>query len=57
MIDPVVNEILKQLRELAESFYENPCPDYASYRERVGKCNGLKEAIAITLSIYEKDDD
>jgi hypothetical protein len=55
--DPAINEMMAQLRELSESFHINPCPDFPSYMERVGQCNGLKKAIEITLSIYNQDED
>ena len=55
-----MNEIIKQLvirmNDVAVSLAENPAPDYASYRERVGQYSGLKEAFDIITRVDENDE-
>lgn len=54
------NNTLTELRSLMDeivfSFVENPVPDYASYLERVGRYNGLKEAVQVVVQAQKEDD-
>jgi len=54
---PEINALFARLDQVKESFAEQPAPDFTSYRERVGLYNGLKEAINIVQSLYDKDED
>ena len=49
--------LLERLSELEKGVLESPAPDYASYREMVGRYNGMKEAIQILVSYRKEDTD
>jgi len=49
--------LFDRLNELEKSFHENPANDFASYRERVGQCNGLKEATQLLLELESDQDE
>ena len=51
-----LNALFARMSELEKSILETPASDFASYRERVGQYNGLKEAIQI-LTEMERDKD
>lgn len=51
-----LNEIKSAMDDIILSLVETPAPDYASYRERVGCYNGLKEAIQIVVRAENEDD-
>ena len=52
-----LNALFARMSELEKSVIENPATDYASYRERVGHYNGLKEAIQILTDLDREEDD
>lgn len=52
-----LNVLFAYLNELEKSILEHPASDYASYRERVGQYNGLKEAIQILTDLERDKDD
>lgn len=52
-----LNALFARLNELEKSMVEHPANDFASYRERVGQYNGLKEAIQILIELESDQDD
>jgi len=56
MASNTVDLLVEQMNAVATSLAENPAPDYASYRERVGQYRGLKEALDITVNADNEDD-
>ena len=56
MMDNQIRVLFDLLQEMKESAYEHPALDFSSYRERVGRYNGLKDAIQALLDL-ERDDD
>lgn len=50
-----LNELKSAMDDIILSLVENPAPDYASYRERVGRYNGLKEAVQIVVQAEDED--
>jgi hypothetical protein len=41
---------------MKEHAYEIPAPDYASYKERCGRYNGIKESIQVLLNLEEDEE-
>lgn len=56
MASKTVVELIERANAVALSLAENPAPDYASYRERVGQFRGLKEALDIVVNAENEDD-
>ena len=52
-----LNALFARLNELEKSVLEFPANDFASYRERVGQYNGLKEAIQILTELDSDQDE
>ena len=52
-----LNALFARMSEIEKSLVEHPAIDFASYRERVGQCNGLKEAIQILTELESDRDD
>ena len=51
-----LNELKSVMDDIILSLVENPAPDYASYRERVGQYNGLKQAVQIVVRAEDEDE-
>lgn len=51
-----LNRLNEEMENIIFSMVESPAPDYPSYRERIGKYNGLKEAVQIVTQAEKEDD-
>jgi len=51
----ILEEILRRMDDLKNSFIEHPVENYESYRERVGQLKGLKEAFDIVNEAVNED--
>lgn len=56
MTDQKVSALLALLNEMERTAYEYPAPDYAAYRERVGRYQGIQDCIQV-LNNLEDDED
>lgn len=52
----VLDELRSEMDRIVFSLVESPAKDYASYLERVGRYNGLAEAVNIVTQAEEEDD-
>ena len=52
----IINKLVVRMNDITLSLVENPANDFASYRERVGQYNGLKEALEIITSADDEDE-
>jgi len=57
MNNKALNDLKSAMDAIILSFVENPAPDYASYLERVGRYNGLAEAVQIVVQADREDED
>lgn len=52
----ILDELRSEMDRIVFSLVENPAKDFTSYLERVGKYNGLAEAVQIVTHAEEEDD-
>ena len=57
MKNSLLDELRSSMDAIILSLVENPAPDYASYLERVGRYNGLSEAVQIVVQADREDED
>jgi len=55
-MDNRINALFDLLNEMKESAYEIPASDFASYKERLGRYNGIKESIQVLLNLEQEDE-
>ena len=56
MMDNRIKALFDLLNEMKESAYEIPANDFESYKERLGRYNGIKESIQVLLEL-ERDEE
>ena len=56
MTNKSLNDLRIAMQEILESFVTNPAQDYPSYLERVGRYNGLEQAVQIVVQADNEDD-
>jgi len=55
-MDNRIKALFDLLNEMKESAYEIPAADFASYKERLGRYNGIKESIQVLLNLEQEDE-
>lgn len=57
MLEKVINALLAAQTQLEKDTFQVALPDYASFREAVGRHRGLGEALAIIAALQDGDED
>lgn len=57
MTDNRIKALLDLMNEMKESAYEHPAPDWETYRERVGRYNGIKDSIQTLIDLERDEED
>lgn len=57
MFEELIKRILAAQSQLEKDTFQVTLPDYASFREAVGRHRGLGDALAILASLQEEEDD